>query len=307
MKPGVTTWAQFHTAVNGLQKAIAGALGFELNGAAGSEADPASQQSLVGMDNLRTQRTSSSLWPVKWRGLVNERLPVTDEPSDRSEQRATSSQFSAPSGAGIEPDLENKEKVPQPAELPWWMAQPHRPKFDLNPASANVPLFHHKQEAVQDRPHMADWFRNSGSRPDDLAKHSAVEKSVETQVSSAESRIERLRGLVANVGLASLHRNRAPLAIDDVPQPFEMQAPLESAETESVIDPPPISNSAAEAVEAPPAIVSPREFIPVKDSPDNTATTSTPEASGKTAGSDHNDEIRILPAKRGQYSSRWRG
>src|SRR5690242_9432664 len=101
MKPGVTTWAQFHTAVNGLQKAIAGALGFELNGAAVSEADPASRQSLVGMDNLRTQRTSSSLWPVKWRGLVNERLPVTDEPSDRSEQRATSSQFSTPSGAGI--------------------------------------------------------------------------------------------------------------------------------------------------------------------------------------------------------------
>ena len=313
MKPGVTTWAQFHTAVNGMQRVIAGALGFELNGVAGSVANLVSRRSLLGMENnLHPQRTSSSLWPVKWRGLVNERLPVTDEPLDRSEQCPTSSQFTTQPDPAIEPDLENKEKEPQPAELPWWMPRPHRAKFDLNPASANVPLFLHNQAHLQDRiqaPRIADWFRNSGSaRPEDPTQNTAVEKSVETQVFSGESRIERLRGLLANVGLASLNRNRAPLAVDDVPQPIEIQAASESAKTDSVIDPPPSSNLAAEDFEAAPAIVSPREFVPVKESQVESAKTSSPESPGKTtAVFDDSDEIRILPAKRGQYTSRRRG
>ena len=174
------------------------------------------------------------------------------------------------------------------AQVPWWMPHPERAQSRPNPTRATAPEVSENESAppIQiQAPKLPDWFANSepaGSR--DFQVQPSVEPAAENPVSSSDSRIERLRELFANVGLAHLNRNRAPLSeiAQEIPDRKQAPAPCEKGQPES-----PVAASAEPQsdVAPAPAVVAPREFVPMKEPA-------------------HDDEIRTLPAKRGQYGSR---
>ena len=67
-------------------------------------------------------------------------------------------------------------------------------------------------------PKLPDWFWDGGISGTGDFTHLPPERAsiaTEQMLTDAESRVERLRGLFANVGLANLHRNRGPLLPDE--------------------------------------------------------------------------------------------
>jgi hypothetical protein len=282
MRSGVTIREPLQVALNVLQLLATGAVGFVLNRVSFAKASPAFRQSLLDMENrLRASGGSSSIWPVKWQGFVNERIPVPGSPSesrDLAARTVTSADAPVLSFPKVNVDLtpQSKANSPKAAETPWWMPQAARADSDL------------KQECASNRiqaPQLPDWFRNKDSDGSgDLNQRANTDVPAQAPVASAESRMERLRGLFANVGLADLHRNRAPLSetVQEIPDQNEAPAVHEKSEAESSVSTPGEPQSAPESK---PAVVLPREFVPVKESVQD-------------------DDIRILPAKRGQYGLR---
>lgn len=116
--------------------------------------------------------------------------------------------------------------------------------------------------------------------------------------------MDRLRSLFSNAGLANLHRSHEPLQQEQQPPTRQAVADKHRAPARE-FDPAvasPSMQAAAEKTPAPvpeakviakPEILSPREFIPVK-------------GSGRKVDAEveADNDILILPAKRGQYTSR---
>ena len=116
--------------------------------------------------------------------------------------------------------------------------------------------------------------------------------------------MDRLRGLFSDAGLANLQRNRAPLSQEQQPPVRQSAAGLPPAparrfDASSAAPSMPVAaektaaSAPAAQVIAKPEILPPREFIPVKIANHK-----------RDAEPVEEDDILILPAKRGQYTSR---
>jgi len=204
-KMGVTTRAQLRAAANTLHRLNKGALAFVLSQVRLVKANAAFRRSQPNMEQqLSDQGAPTSIWPVKWHGIVDQ---PPREPETIADTTSTATENLPPLTAA---------EPPPPGEV---------------------------------------------------------------------SRIERLRGLFAEVVLENLRRSHAPLSqVEPDPQrttPLRAERPAEPAQT-----------ARADSV---PESITPREFVPVKE-PEHPPNDVTP--------GDLNDAIRILPSRRGQYGPR---
>ncbi len=358
VRSGVTTRAQLLAAVNTLQRLEVGAVGFVLNGVTLAKADPGFRHSLEDMEkHLRSQGNSSSMWPVRWHGFlddparkpesaVEDLSPEQAEPaSETAVQRIPNTvvEFPKPTAEPLSPP---KSALPNDTETRWWLL-PNATPADPAPAQscAAEPVESEYPASAPPRiqpPKLPDWFWEGGpGGSGDFTRLPAIENAQpasESMLTDAEARIERLRGLFANVGLSTLHRNRGSVTQDEyLPReelyprtdqlPRTEQLPRQEllphaepripAQQDSygvpvaqnqfqtaVAQPAPVAIPATELPEpaptrlitAEPQILSPKEFVPVKESKRKPDT--------KTSADWDDDEIHILPAKRGQYGSR---
>lgn len=327
VQSGVTTRAQLQAAFNTLQRLGTGAVGFVLNRVCMAKADPAFGHSLHDMEkHLRNQSASSSMWPVRWRGIIEDPERIPDESSGENTMPAHAEP--APEVAGqqarFSADMRPRfaaapDSHPQPApttnsaETPWWLLPPSPQPPEAAPltACAAGPLqdeYPAESRARIHPPNLPDWFWERGTgESEDIAKlpTGRVQQDVEEQVRpEVESRMDSLRSLFSNIGLEKLQRNRAPSAQEQQPPVQQGSVPLPAAPArgndtgmaqpsmQAIAEDAAVSAREARVI-AKPEILSPKEFIPIKD------------ASRKhDAGSEEDDDILILPAKRGQYRSR---
>jgi hypothetical protein len=273
---GVTNQTQLRTDANTLRRLEAVRVGFVSNKARSAKAKPPFPRSLHNMEHhLRNQGDSSSMWPVKWRGIVDESPRKPD--------------------CSVVEDLSPTQSEPAPAipEKTDWHAQ--APSFVTVPVCASPPVqMAYPVCSTVQPPKLPAWFWERGPGGlGDLKPQIAV-KNAEPAAEPAPSasRMERLRGVLQEVGIANLHRNHAPLPLDEQGFPGRHAASMQPSAAAP-------GNEAAEPastlVTDRPVIVSPREFVPVKEpkrTPDD------------AASANRDDEIRILPSRRGQYGSR---
>jgi hypothetical protein len=319
IRSGVTTRAQLLAAVNTLQRLEVSAVGFVLNGVHLAKADPAFRQSLHDMEkHLRNLADSSSMWPVRWHGFVDKRPrkpgygAKEDVPAAQPVPAQESKDLPAPSAVyefTRDPAEQPSRAKPEPSndeEMPWWLLPPSSqvmPGVQAKAAEACAaePVQADYPQPVPPRiqaPKLPDWFCEGGESGTAeftrlAAKHAAA--STEQIPTHAESRIERLRGLFSTVGIANLNRNREQESFAGGAIPDGINPP--------VFEPSPAKYSIEKSPEvvvttpvtAQTEIPSPREFVPIKEQ----KRTSDADSPGGW-----NDDIRILPAKRGQYGSR---
>lgn len=246
-RSGVTTRAQLRATTSTLQSS---AVAFESNRMSLAKADRTIRLSRHDMEkHLRNEGASSSMWTVNWHGNIHE---YPRKPEYAAGEKQSRAQFeSSPAKRGL-------EKVDQ-----------------REPGCASERVLAEFTSRIEP-PNLPDWFWDRGSSgSSDITQLSAAENTEPVAVhmpSDATSRMERLRGLFANVGLENLHRGYG----GNMPQD----------------DPDHRDNSPSSAQT--PEILSPREFVPVKE-PKRTSDDATSANRG--------DEIRILPSKRGQYGS----
>jgi hypothetical protein len=117
----------------------------------------------------------------------------------------------------------------------------------------------------------------------------------------AESRLNGLRGLILTLELKKLNKRRGSAPLDEesssgesAAEPSLLMRRLEAIVEGGEAAPAPTTAPeavAAKEVTAEPEFLPPREFVPVRETKD----------ARKGLGED--DEIRILPARRGQYRS----
>ena len=337
-----STRAQLLAVANTLQRLGIRAVGFVLNRVSLSYADQEFRHSLEDMEkHLRSQGNSNSMWPVRWHGFLNDppRKPVSAvedlsaeqaEPAgDTAFQRMpnTVDEFPIPTAEAPSPP---KSALPNVAETPWWLvpnASPHYPapaqSCAVEPVKSEYPAS--APPRIQP-PKLPDWFWEGGpGRSGDFMRLPAAENAQsasEPTQTEAEARIERLRGLLANVGLATLHRNRGTVAQDeDLPQleqlpptelkiaarqvspespvaPYQFEAavaqPAPAAIAAAIADTNPPEPASTSLITAEPQILSPKESVAAKE----------PKSKSDTKSSKWDEEIHILPAKRGQYGSR---
>jgi hypothetical protein len=323
---GITTRAQLLAAVNTLQRFQISAIGFVLNRVSLAQADSEFRHSLHEMEqHLRIQGASSSIWPVRWHGFVDEPLrkpeyAVEDHAlPEHSEQASQAGEPVPPtviedSKAPVELPSRPKPALADKAEMPWWLLPPSsRLKTESQARISETCAAERAQTDYPDSappqisaPKLPDWFWEGGTSGTGgftrlAAEHTAG--ATEQLPLDSETRVERLRGLFANVGLANLSRKRGPFP------PDEQQLVPDPVADSGRIDAPAFKpNSIAAAIEeapqagvsthvlAKPEILSPKEFVPVKPLKPRS------EVAASTVSSD--DDIRILPSKRGQYGSR---
>jgi capsular polysaccharide biosynthesis protein len=151
---------------------------------------------------------------------------------------------------------------------------------------------------------LPDWFwaaRSSG--PSGSAESGTVEKEKPVEGENpfeAESRLSGLRGLVLTLELKKLNMRRESARLNEEPSSAESASepsPLtrrgstivdgEAATAEAAA---PEANVAASEVTAEPEFLRPKEFVPMSET--------------KRAQEESDDDIRILPARRGQYRSK---
>lgn len=327
VESGVTTRAQLLAAVNTLQRLEVSAVGFVLNRVGLAKADPAFRHSLRDMEkHLRNQSASSSMWPVRSRGFVDEPASQAEHVSSQgaaSEEWEPAQETAAqhPASTVFEWPKTVPESHPAPttappdeAEMPWWLLDAPLPA-QPTPAVACVPrpverVVSSAPGQNTQPPRLPKWFWEGGSSGSgdftQLPPAEEVERDNEENPIDAESRLHGLRGLFVNLGLTNLSRNK-DFASQDEPPPANQQSVSEPPVLHRAAMPyaAPHSNPSA-PVEMPPAqakqvaakpeFLSPREFVPVKDA--NRASGVLPKTSWE------DDEIRILPARRGQYRSR---
>ena len=251
VRSGVTTRAQLLATANTLQRLGIRAVGFVLNQVSLSYADQEFRHSLEDMEkHLRSQGDSSSMWRVRWHGFLNDppRKPesaVEDLSAERAEpagdttvQRMPNTvvEFLIPTAEAPSPP---KSALPNVAETPWWLLPNTSPAHSAPAQSCAVePVKSEYPASAPPRiqpPKLPDWFWEGGpGRSGNFMRLPAAENAqsaLEPMQTDAEARIERLRGLLANVGLATLHRNRGSVAQDeDLPREEQVTEQLPSPE-----------------------------------------------------------------------------
>ena len=264
---GVTIRAQLRGLANTLQAVT---VGFELKRAPLPNVESGSRRSLHYMENLSAQGDSRSMWPVRWHGTIN-------APPRQSAPNASDHVFRE-ADEGKPPSEESQWAEPETQPASRRQLAP-----DLVCASQNSQTEYPASAPSIRPPKLPEWYWESG--PDNFThlQNAGSEKTAAEEIpSDTASRMERLRGLFAEAGLEVLHRNRGVL-----PQSEQRTSTLRES-LQSVI-------SASSHAAATPENLSPREFVPIK-LPEST--------SGDVTSANLDDEIRILPSKRGQYGSR---
>lgn len=324
VESGVTTRAQLLAALNTLKRLGTGAVGFVLNRVCLAKADPAFRHSLRDMEkHLRNQGASSSMWPVRWRGIIEDPARIQEEASGENtlpahpEPAQESAGQRQPATADEHPRLAaapESRQIPEPPpkdETPWWLLppSPQPPPPPPITACATEPLRAEFPAGGAQRmqpPKLPDWFWDQGTGGWGGFTHlPAVEAEQSVQEPPAvESRMDRLRSLFSDAGLANLQRNRGPLSQEQQPptrQSASEKPPASARGFDAAAAAPSMQaateKTAASAPEAKfiakPEILSPREFVPVKIANRK-----------RDAEPVEDDDIVILPAKRGQYTSR---
>jgi hypothetical protein len=207
------------------------------------------------------------MWPVRWHGVINAppRKPEHASSFESADLRETSA---AAKASRPEPSVQRQPELPI-VPAPVCASQPFQAEYPA-PVSPIQP------------PMPPEWLRE---QPRPAAEN--AEPAQEPAPSEPASRMERLRELFENVGLANLQRNYGPRPQDE---PLPMQRAVATRSLEMPTEPPSIVRVAATD-----ETLLPREFIPVRE-PERT--------SDETISANPRDEIRILPSKRGQYGSR---
>jgi hypothetical protein len=324
IQSGVTTRAQLRAAADTLHRLEDAAVGFVLNRVPLAKADPEFRRSLHEMEkHLRNHGASSSIWPVRWQGFVDEpqRKPEHAAQENALPEESVHAEKTADlpsSSTGCESvDVQCEQSswqrsAPPNQQMPWWLEQPASRDTTEAVATSQTCLAEAAQAEFPDfapphfqAPKLPDWFWESGTRGrSHLVQLAAHETGVKTEemTMDSESRIERLRGLFANVGLANLHRNRGELLFhEQQASPGARPTPSRSVPSASKSSPAePLIANVTNAVPTPPGkaqpeIFSPKEFVPLGGQKRRSDSVS-------SAGWNQ-DEIRILPARRGQYAS----
>jgi hypothetical protein len=147
---------------------------------------------------------------------------------------------------------------------------------------------------------------------EEAAPVTVQDREHETAVVPSASRLNPLRGLMFSLGLKNLERmkhgapaaEKPPAAVERESDRAIIERNLpQFAEPVPVTAPPPVEakmvTEAASQVTAQPEILSPKEFIPIRDTANASETASFSQY-------DRGDEfeLRILPSKRGQYKRR---
>ncbi len=329
VESGVTTRAQLFAAINTLQRLEIGAVGFVLNRVKQAKADPLFRQSLHDMEkHLFSQGASGSMWPVSWHGII-------EKPKPKPNFTGGGNALPAQARTAVEPaarrdTVETYEwpqpafaRVAQPKAVPpkggqesWRLSSSARdPEADV-PACATEPIARDYPATVPPRiqpPILPDWFweRGSGGSGDfmHLPVSEVTEQTQEPAPPNTESRMDRIRRLFTDSGLSELSRNPAAQPVEEpqpqtrrpVPEPAAMPVSVSASVTDTKpttveTEVKAATQPATQAV-AKPEVLLPREFISSQDSHPNSNGTSRAE-------SGNDDEIRILPSKRGQYRSR---
>jgi succinoglycan biosynthesis transport protein ExoP len=328
IESGVTTKAQLLAVLNALQRLEVSAVGFVLNKVGSVKADTAFRHSLRDMEkHLLNQGASSSMWPVKWRGFIHEppqasqiaaegsALPAQSEPTKKPEAQADPMAGFVLRRPANWQAIQDAEQAVEPADeaekqrslmAPASQAESESPACAAQPIASDYPANASPKIAP---PKLPDWFwgTGSGGSGDFMRLHAAEtsEPASESPSGEAESRMERLRGLFANVGLAELHRggtqNTGAVQQKTV-QPDHPGLPATPPISPAKVAP--MSPAAAKPAEkvpekqiaVSPEIISPKEFAP-------------PVIAGRKPSpqpfSSWNDgEVQTLPSRRGQYGSR---
>jgi capsular polysaccharide biosynthesis protein len=193
------------------------------------------------------------------------------------------------------PDLlwRREEPVQKAAEV----ARPDEARDVAPPTMASTPIL--RPEALP------DWFWDVGSSGSGASAESGIvekEKPVEgANPFEAESRLNGLRGLILTLELKKLNKRRGSARLDEESSSAESAAEpslparglAEGGEAATAPATAPEANVASSEVTAEPEFLPPREFVPMR------------EAKRARDGSEEGDEeIQILPARRGQYRSK---
>ncbi len=328
VESGVTTREQLLAAINTLQRLEIGAVGFVLNRVKQAKADPLFRQSLHDMEkHLFSQSASGSMWPVSWHGIIEEPKPKPNFTGgenalpakartavEPAAQRDSVETYQWPQPA-FEQVAHPKAVLPKDEQEPWRLSSSARDPEAAAPACATEPIARDYPAAVPPHiqpPMLPDWFweRGSGGSGDfmHLPASEGAEQSRELAPPNAESRMDRIRRLFTDARASELNRKHVTQPVVE-PEPEANQPDPEPAAmpvnvSKSVPDPKPAAietevkaemQSTTQAI-AEPEVLSPREFIPVQDPHSKSNGTSRAESS-------NDDEIRILPSKRGQYRS----
>lgn len=286
---------------------VARALRFVWNRVGRAEAAHIPRRSVSNMENKPgPQDTSESMWPVSGGAPREQRVPLTAADALRSDSQPAH-------------DLHDRRV---PLSIFQSVRSPSDPAL-LQSTPASVPDERERDAAGQDvgialplensairfaPPRLPEWFwTGSSASPSETAQREALEeKAAETvETSAVVSRLSALRGAVAALGMKNLSR-RKELPMTNRGESAEGSAQAVEAETIAVVpneDPAgpveEVRGQPAEVrrtlsitpekaiIEPEPLRAPPKEFIPVKK---------------RDAADEWEDgEVRILPARRGQY------
>ena len=299
IESGVTTRDQLLNAMRALRRLDVGIVGVVLNRVRLGKADSAFRRSIQDIEtHVRAHGISSSLRPVPTEQISEQPGRGTDLAVNKPEMRegaARVAEEAAPERAhrgllmnasdwsGVTPALASlTHRTARSTQDPLWrreepvqeVTEVSRPAegSDVAPArSAPIP-----------RPEpLPGWFWDVGSSGSGGGSEESgtVEKEKPVEGKNpfeAESRLNGLRGLILTLELKKLNMRRE-------------SAPV-GAESSSAETPAPEANIAGSEVTAQPEILPPKEFVPMSET--------------KRAREEGDDDIRILPAKRGQYRSK---
>jgi succinoglycan biosynthesis transport protein ExoP len=342
IESGATTRAQLVATARTLQRIEAGAVGIVLNRVRLAKADPAFRGSIQDIDrHVRAYGISSSLRPEPSGQIADGLAPVTNltlsethvrkETEPVAPERAPESaprrlQLNASDWGEVTPALASltRRKEGKGTPVPWW--QPKEPMQLAAEVSPPAEVDEVDQAAamspVGQAPPLPAWFWEGAPRGSGGYKSIAPaeeEKPVESENPfEAESRLNGLRGLILTLGLKNMSKRRGwaqldketslpdasegepSLASGTISQPAETgeastalaaaaEASAPTSQTASEVANQ-VANQVATEVTAQPEFLPPKESVPLS------------ETKGARKVRD-DDEIQILPAKRGQYKS----
>jgi Mrp family chromosome partitioning ATPase len=241
--------------------------------------------------------------------------------------------------AAVPPPLEPTPPAPHPSqpmpraesEVPWWLLDsppqtitkyplPSKPREPAQPAPS-IPKAEPQGSSAwswDDSPSLPGEFGHravpdaAAEIAEEVAPEEAPQLEIEKSPYETHSRLNSLRGVLFSLGLKNLSKSRGVAqageesspSLENEPKhtvlarrftPFAESAPVEPAPAQAEAPSAPASPVIAE-----PEFLPPREFVPIKDR----------EPSRETGSGvrydllDEDDDIQILPSRRGQYKKR---
>jgi Mrp family chromosome partitioning ATPase len=231
--------------------------------------------------------------------------------------------------------LPSKPAARVDSEVPWWLLDstpqtitkyplPSKPREPARPAPS-TPELEAQASSAWSWEGDSSWPGDFGRRvvpaaapeaaaeiAEEVAPEEEPQLEIEKNPYETESRLSGLRGVLFSLGLKNLSKSRGSAQADE-----ESSLPLESEPEHTVLarrftpfaEPAPVEATPAKAevasapashVMAEPEFLPPREFVPIKDREPSGEIGSTPRYDLL----DEDDDIQILPSRRGQYKTK---